>query len=698
MKIQKSLFLLALVAFHLLGFGQQIEPVKWKFESGKTSGNEYELIFTATIDRPWHMYGMYIPSDGPIATTIHFEKETGYELVGKTTEVTKPVEKFDPNFKMNIALHSNKAIFRQIIKSASLPLIVKGTIEYQNCNDKECLLPVEKEFEIKVGAAGSESSLKSNISSPSSENKSIVSAAVPLNMLNDSSKTNGKARGIDSNKKETSTTIPVIKQGSLWRFFFLSFLGGLLGFLMPCVYPMIPMTVSFFMRGSENRGKGIMNGIIFGLSIILIYTLVGVIVALTSSGADIANVISTHWIPNLLFFLLFFIFAASFLGMFEIILPSSLTNKADQQVDKGGAFASFFMALTLALVSFSCTGPIVGAVLVEAANGQFLRPVIGMFGYSLAFALPFTFLAIFPSLIKSLPKSGGWLNSVKVVIGFILLAFGLKYLSNIDQAYHLNFLGRDIYLSIWIVLFFILGLYLLGKIRFANDSEITHIKVPRLLLAVASFSFVVYMIPGLFGAPLTGISSLIPPKTGKSFDLLKVLNGSNVVSESQANTASKLCDQPKYADILEMPYNLKGYFELEQGLACAKKLNKPVFLDLKGHTCTNCKAMEGEVWSDSEVLRRLRDDFVIIALYMDDKTDLPQNEWITSKLDGKVKKTLGKKNADYLMSKFGTNSIPLYVVLDTDGNPLIQPVGYSPDIKKFIDFLEKGKQEFSQLK
>lgn len=425
--------------------------------------------------------------------------------------------------------------------------------------------------------------------------------------------------------------------------------------------------------------------------------MVGVIVALTSAGADFANQLSTHWIPNLIFFLLFIIFAASFLGMFEIILPTGLTNRADQQVDKGGAFASFFMALTLVLVSFSCTGPIIGALLVEAANGQVLKPIIGMFGFSFAFALPFSLFAIFPSWLKSLPKSGGWLNSVKVIMGLILLAFGLKFLSNIDQAYHLHLLGREIYLSIWIVLFFIMGLYLLGKIRFAHDSEITHLKVPRFLLALASFSFVVYMIPGLFGAPLTGISTLLPPKTAQNFDLLKALNG-NGNYLSQANVSSQLCDKPKYSDILEMPYNLSGYFDIEQGLACAKTLNKPVFLDLKGHTCTNCKAMEAEVWSDPEVLRRLRENFVIIALYTDDKAELPQNEWYTSKLDGKVKKTLGKKNADYLMSKFGTNTLPLYVVLDTKGNQLIRPVGYSPVIKKFIDFLDEGENEFNKLK
>ena len=697
MKITKLILLLAFLSIQLYCFSQQIEPVKWKFESKKISGTEYELLFTATIDEPWHMYGMYIP-DGPIATAIHFELPKTVELKGKPVELTVPVEKYDPNFKAKIALHSKKAVFKQLIKANSIPVLIKGTIEYQNCNDKQCLLPVEKEFEINIGSGSSESSSKTDKPVKAPEVKGLPLAASGLNLTTDSSKKTDKPVSVENKNPAVSSGNSTTKSASLWGFFFLSFLGGLLGILTPCVFPMIPMTVSFFLRGSENRKKAILNGIVFGLSIVFIYTLIGVIVALTSVGADFANQLSTNWILNLIFFLLFVVFAASFLGMFEIILPTSLTNKADQQVDKGGVFASFFMALTLVLVSFSCTGPIIGALLVEAASGQVLKPVIGMFGFSLAFALPFSLFAVFPSMLKSLPKSGGWLNSVKVVMGFVLLAFGLKYLSNIDQAYHLNFLGRDIYLSIWIVLFFLLGLYLLGKLQFEHDSEIKAIKVPRLIMAIASFSFVVYMIPGLFGAPLTGLSALIPPKTSHSFDLLKALSNGNSSSVSYSTPSTSLCDQPKYADILEMPYNLKGYFDLDQGLACAKKLNKPVFLDLKGHTCTNCKAMEGEVWSDPEVLKRLKDDFLLIALYTDDKAELPQNEWFTSKLDGKLKKTLGKKNADYLMSKFGTNTLPLYVVLDTNGNPLNEPVGYSPDIKKFVEFLDAGKTAFKNIK
>lgn len=689
--LRKGLMMcIAGILFSISSFGQMADPVQWKFETRKTGDKTYELIATATIEAPWHMYGMYIPEGGPIATRLTLTPSPAFELIGKPVEKTKPIEKKDPNFNMMIGLHSGKAVFVQALKRLTdKPVVIKGVVEYQSCNDRECQLPVDKDFEVSLGNSSQNTAAATASPADTGKSSGLNMAGTSLNLGNTAKKDSmvSIAQGENAGQKSSSGK-------SMWGFFFLSLLAGLLGILTPCVFPMIPMTVSFFMRGSENRRRSIMNGVVFGLSVILIYTSIGIIVSLTSAGANFANQISTHWIPNTIFFLLFIVFGASFLGMFELILPTSLTNKADQQVDKGGYLAAFFMALTLVLVSFSCTGPIVGALLVEAASGEVLKPTIGMFGFSLAFALPFTLFAIFPSWLKSFPKSGAWLNSVKVVMGFILLAFGMKYFSNIDQAYHLKILGRELYLSIWIVLFFLLGLYFLGKIKFAHDSDLPHLKVPRLMLAIATFSFVVYMIPGLFGAPLSGLSGVIPPKTGMSFDLVNLIGqngGGSVSAPSQANT---LCETPKYANIFEMPYNLKGYFDLEQGLACAKKLNKPVFLDLKGNTCTNCKAMEGEVWSDPAVLQRLRNDFLIIALYADDRTPLPENEWYTSKTDGKVKKTIGAKNADYLVTTFHTNSIPLYVILDTNGKPLVDPVGYSPDKQKFIDFLDKGKAAF----
>jgi len=460
---------------------------------------------------------------------------------------------------------------------------------------------------------------------------------------------------------------------------------------------MIPMTVAFFSRDSGSRSKSIVSAFIFGLSIVLIYSSLGIIVSLTSAGAGFANALSTHWIPNVLFFALFAVFATSFFGAFEIILPNSWVSSADSKVDKGGIVASFFLGLTTVLVSFSCTGPIVGALLVEAASGDVLRPTIGMFGFGVAFALPFTIFALFPSVLDKMPKSGGWLNSVKVVLGFVMVAFSLKFVSTVDSVYGLGILSRDIFISIWIVLSLLTGFYLLGKIRFAHDSEVKSIGVFRLFLVVVVFTFAIYLIPGLFGAPLKSLSGMLPPRETSTFNLEKLIN-SNPVSggtvSSSAENLSQLCSEPKYADVLHLPYGLKGYFELKQGLACAKEQGKPVLIDFKGHACSNCKQMEAKVWSDPEVLRRLRDNFVIIALYVDDRTPLPESEWFTSLIDGKVKKTMGKVNEDIEISRFKTNALPLYVIADHEGNPLNEPSLYNLDIKAYIEWLDEGYNAF----
>jgi len=458
---------------------------------------------------------------------------------------------------------------------------------------------------------------------------------------------------------------------------------------------MIPMTVAFFSRGSENRFKSIVMAFTFGFSIIGIYTSIGLIVSLTSAGADFASSLSTHWIPNLIFFLLFMVFAASFLGMFELVMPSGLVNKADRQADKGGYLAAFFMGLTTVLVSFSCTGPIVGALLVEAASGEVIKPTIGMFGFALAFALPFTLFAIFPSWLSSLPKSGGWLNSVKVVLGFIVLAFGMKFLSNMDQAFHLGLLSRDVFLAIWIVIFTLMGFYILGKIKFAHDSNLPYIGVPRLILIIATFSFVLYLIPGLFGAPLKAISGLIPPMDSQAFNLSALINdhpGSGKTEEGKE--AFTLCEDPKYTDFLSLPYGLNGYFDYEQGLECARTLNKPILLDFKGHACSNCKEMEARVWSDPQVLKRLREDYLIIALYVDDRTKLPESEWVVSAYDGKVKKTLGKKYTDFQISRYNINTQPYYVLIDYNEQLLTTPRSHDLNINEYIEFLDEGLKNF----
>ena len=483
---------------------------------------------------------------------------------------------------------------------------------------------------------------------------------------------------------------------SLWLFFFISILAGLAALLTPCVFPMIPMTVTFFMQSSDNRANAITKALIYGVSIIVIYTFIGLILSITL-GPGFINWLSTHWLPNILFFILFTIFAASFFGMFEIVLPSWIVNRSDKQADKGGYAGAFFMALTLVLVSFSCTAPLVGGLLVEAATGEVIKPVVGMFGFSLAFAFPFTLLAFFPSWLSKLPKSGGWLNSVKVVLGFIILALGMKFLIIPDQTYHWGILDREIYLAIWIVIFTLMGFYLLGKIKLSHDSDLPHISVQRLALSIVTFAFVLYLIPGMFGAPLKAISGLLPPEASHDFDLKAIIRdnaGNNTGISTKANL--NICEEPKYADFLHLPHGLQGYFDYEQGLACAKKLNKPIFLDFNGHGCANCKDMEANVWTDPKVLKYLREDFVIIALYVDDKKELPEEEWITSTFDGKVKKTIGKKNTDFQISRFKNNSQPYYVLLDNNEKMLTpKPIG-RVGVKEFIEFLEKGKEEFKK--
>ena len=443
-----------------------------------------------------------------------------------------------------------------------------------------------------------------------------------------------------------------------------------------------------------------MEAIVYGLSIIVIYTVIGTLVAVTL-GANFANFLSTHWIPNVFFFLVFIVFAASFLGMFEITLPSWLVNKADKQADKGGFTGAFFMAFTLVLVSFSCTGPIVGAILVKSAGGAILMPIIGMLGFSLAFALPFALFAFFPSWLAGLPKSGGWLNSVKVVLGYLELALGLKFLSIADQTYHWHILDREVYLAIWIVIFTLMGLYLLGKLKFNHDSDVPYIGVPRLILAIITFAFVVYMIPGMWGAPLKALSGYLPPQTSMDFDLNTIIREevkAIVGTGGGQQIPTGLCEKPKYNEFLHLPHGLEGFFDYKQALECAKKLNKPIFIDFTGHGCVNCREMEANVWSDPQVLKRLRENFIVAALYVDDKTELPENEWITSKYDGKVKKTIGKKYADLQITGYNVNSQPYYVLLDTSGNLLIAPRAYDLNVDAFLKFLDTALKNFNKEK
>ena len=646
---------------------QVLEPVSWTFKSEKKSDTGYEIIMTASIDDTWHLYAMDIPEGGPIATSFKFDTLEFYTLDGKPVAVNEPEVKFDNSFGMDIGMHSGTAEFRQKITVNKLPVTVSGIVTFMSCDDSQCLSPRDVEFSVVIGGD-----------------------AVPA--IDAASGT--LAAGADGG---AVTDAPAGKSGrGFLKFFLLSMLAGLAGILTPCVFPMIPMTVAFFSQGSGSKGSAIGKALIFGLSIVLLYSSLGIIVSLTSAGAGFANTLSTHWIPNLLFFTLFLVFAASFFGAFEIVLPSKWVSSTDSKVDRGGALAAFFLGLTTVLVSFSCTGPIVGALLVEAASGDVLRPTIGMFGFGLAFALPFTLFALFPSWLNKMPKSGGWLNSVKVVLGFIMLAFSLKFASTVDTVYNLGILSRDIYLAIWIVLFVLLGIYLMGKIKFSHDSDVPHIGIFRLVLIIASFTFALYLLPGLFGAPLTRISSLLPPRETSGFNLLKAIseNRGTTAPGLVTATSSSLCEEPKYADFLHFEYGLEGYFDLEQGLACARELGKPVLIDFKGHACANCKEMDARVWSDPGVQQRLRDNFVLVALYVDDRTKLPENEVFVSKVDGKEKKTIGKKNEDIEISMFNTNTLPLYAIVDPSGKPLIETRGTNFDIQAYIDWLDRGAEAY----
>jgi thiol:disulfide interchange protein DsbD len=644
--------------FYFLSLPAQIyNPVTWDFGYEKTGNNQYELIFTATIETGSHIYSMNIPEGGPIPTTFRIDSSAAYRPEGKTFEVTMPEEVLDEAFGMKIKTFSSHAEFRQKISGVSPSFTATGLVNYMACNNATCSPPQDVNFEIKISDKG----------------KTAIAA---------------------SGNEPVSGT-----QKGLLGFFLISLLAGFTGVLTPCVYPMIPMTVAFFSQGAGDRVKAIFKAIIFGLSIIIIYSSLGVIVSLTGAGAGFANALSTHWIPNTVFFLLFVIFATSFFGAFEIVLPNKWVAGADSKVDKGGMLASFFLGLTTVIVSFSCTGPIIGALLVEAASGDVLRPTIGMLGFGIAFALPFTVFAMFPSVMSKIPKSGGWLNSVKVVLGFVMLAFSLKFLATVDSVYSLGILSRDVFIAIWIVLFSLLGFYLMGKIKFSHDSDLPYIGTFRLFLVIAVFTFVIYLVPGLFGSPLKALASFLPSSSSElNLPSLISRNASSVVNNVPIASKSGQCAEPKYGDKLEMPLGLSGYFDYKQGMQCAKEQGKPVLLDFKGHACANCKLMEAQVWSDNEILSRLKNEFVIVALYLDDRTTLPENEWVTSSLDGKIKKTLGKINEDLEISKFKTNAMPLYVITDSEGNPLNKPMPKNLNIEEYKKWLDEGLTLFKSSK
>ena len=642
----KTVFMTIVAMFvSIMVFAQPVEPVVWSSAVEKIADDEYRITYKASIEPGWHIYDMGSYEGGPTATSFTFEPSESYELVGGVEPQSESQTHYDKNFEMEIGYYEGEVSFVQVVKSSGAQVV--ATVDYMACNDTNCMMG-DFEFKNKVGAS-----------------ESAVAAAEPQTASNGS---------------------------SIWGFIFSAVGWALIALLTPCVFPMIPMTVSFFLKGSGSVAQGRFRALMYGFFIVLLYTLpIGVIIFLTwliggdAVTADIFNWLSTHWLPNIIFFIVFMVFAASFFGAFEIVLPEKMVNNSDAKADKGGLMGIFFMALTLVLVSFSCTGPIIGSALIQSTSGEVWTPIITMFAFSVVFALPFTLFALFPSWLKQLPKSGGWLNSVKVVLGFVELALGMKFLSVADQTYHWGLLDREVYLAIWIAIFFLLGLYLLGKLKFKHDSDMPYLSVTRLVLAVASFAFVVYMLPGMWGAPLSALSGYMPPMQSQDF----VMGAGSSAAASQSSAKSNV----KYGDVLELPHGLDGFFDLDEAKAYAAEVDKPIFLDFTGHGCVNCREMEARVWSDERVLELLRNEYVIVALYADDKLKVDEADWVTTD-SGKVLKTLGKINSYYALKTYGVNAQPYYVLLGQDGTPLVEPRSYDLSVEGFINFLQSGVEAY----
>ena len=654
MKILRNLILMLLCFAPMVAFAQG--EVKWSHSVADKGNGSYTVQFKAQIENGWHIY-VNDPAKAFNPTELTFEPGEGVTLEGNLRTLSKAKYAVDELLGMEIGEFEKEAIFEQDFKVEGNGGEVKASISYQACNVGSCMSPTTEEVVVSLGE-------KANAPKEAvAEVKSVKDAA---------------------------------GNGSLWSLIIEAILWGFAALLTPCVFPMVPMTVSFFMKNSGSAARGRINASLYGLFIVALYTLpIAILIIITrvlggdAVTADIFNWLATHWVPNILFFVVFMVFAASFFGAFEITLPSALVNKSDAQSDKGGIGGIFFMALTLVLVSFSCTGPIVGSVLIKSTSGEVWSPIITMLAFSTAFALPFTIFAFFPSMLKKLPKSGGWLNSVKVVLGFIEVALGFKFLSVADQVYHWNLLDREVYLAIWIVVFSLLGLYLLGKIKFAHDSELKHLSVGRLAMAIGVFTFVVYMIPGMWGAPLKALSGYLPPLSTQDFVI-----GQHSASAPATNNEASL-ENAKYSDFLHLPHGLKGFFDMKEAEAYAAKVGKPIFIDFTGHGCVNCREMEARVWSDPTVQQILRDEYVIVALYTDDKMQLPESDWVVTD-SGKTLKSLGKVNANYALTRFGVNAQPYYVLQGKNGEVLGAPRGYDLSVEGFVNFLRKGVEEYKK--
>lgn len=692
MKKLISSIMLALIA--LVAQAQILTPVKWKIKlDDKGGAPEKEIVFTATADKGWHLYDMNLPEGGPVSTSFTFETLNGAELIGQPVPSVKPTTVYDEQFAMNLRWYPGTVSFIQKLKVTDpAKFKVEGEVEFMACNDETCLPPDQIPFSFDKKSIHVDPALAAN-SSTTEVDKEDATAIQPdtqvvaeeASELNTPDPAAKKTPATTSSKASDSLTnspnlwSPVIDQlksfgdatvsaaDTSWLFiFFAGFLGGLIALLTPCVWPMIPMTVSFFLKRTKDRKKAIRDAITYGLSIIVIYLVMGLLIT-GIFGASALNDLSTNAIFNILFFLLLVVFAVSFFGAFELVLPASWTSKLDSKADSTtGVLSIFFMSFTLVLVSFSCTGPIIGTLLVQAASmGTAVGPAIGMFGFALALSIPFSVFAIFPNMLQSMPKSGGWLNSVKVVLGFLELALALKFLSVADLAYGWRLLDREAFIVLWIVIFSLLGVYLLGKIKFSHDSEVKYVSVPRLFMAIISFAFAIYMVPGLWGAPLKAISAFAPPLYTQDFNLYK--------NEVHA-----------------------AFDDYESGMAYAKKVNKPVMIDFSGFGCVNCRKMEASVWTDPKVKQMLENDYVLITLMVDDKTKLPQPIEIQENGKTRKLKTIGDKWSYLQRSKFGSNAQPFYILLNDEGQPLGPSYAFNEDVSKYIQFLQNGLKEFKK--
>lgn len=674
----------------LLGMGLNAQVIRdavtWSRSVEDKSPTEKVLVFTATVKDPWHLYGTELPKGGPTPTHLLVDKIEGAELVGGLTSTQKPIEKYDPNFEMTLRFFSGKVTFRQKIRITDpKKFAFVGAIRYMACNDEQCLPPANWEFTVQpkeLGKLGDAAATKLTEETPATTEATATSLGEPSADSVASVDTLSVAPQDTAALTSSDLWAPVIPElkaygdkalnqaeGSLWMLLVGGFLGGLVALVTPCVWPMIPMTVSFFLKRSSDRKKGIRDALLYGIGIIVIYVSLGLIVSAVF-GSDALNNLATNAIFNVAFFILLVIFAISFFGAFELVLPASWTAKMDAKADSASGFISiFFMAFTLALVSFSCTGPIIGTLLVQAATSSsgMLAPAVGMLGFALALALPFTLFAIFPNLLQSMPKSGGWMNSVKVVLAFIELALALKFLSIADLAYGWRILDREVFLSLWIVIAILLGLYLLGKIRFPHDAPQEKTPIPALFLAIISFSFAVYMMPGLVGAPLRAISAFAPPLRTQDLNLY---NG-------------------------EVHAKFDDY---DAGMAYARQVGKPVMIDFSGYGCVNCRKMEASVWIDPNVKHMLEEDYVLITLMVDEKAPLKEPIEIMENGEKVKLRTVGDKWSYFQRMKFGANAQPFYVLLDHQGKPLAPSYAFNEDVSAYLNFLKSGLSEFDKRK